>query len=146
MHVIMLLPRLLRAGVLALAIIGMAADQAWADENDASYQLEVSNVTAKVGEHTLLAAKMRMQSGLRFLESYDNRIIKLSALEDSVKFDRPVVPGRIEDDSLIFTIGLTPTRVGQHPINGIFRIGYLRDSEMMRMVSIPLIATVTATE
>jgi hypothetical protein len=136
----------LRALAVATAIVGMTAGQPQADENDASYQLEVGSVQTKVGQHAVLTAKMWMQDGLRFLPSYNSRVIKLSALEESVKFDHEVVRGRIQDDSLVFNIGLTPTKAGQHPINGIFRVGYARDSDVMRMVSIPLIATVIATE
>jgi hypothetical protein len=136
----------LRGLALVLALAGLAGSPSRADQYDASYKLEVGSVTAKVGEHAVLTAKMRMQDGLRFLPSYNSRVIKLSALEESVKFDREVVRGRIEDDSLVFNIGLTPTKPGQHPINGLFRVGYARDSDVMRMVSIPLMTTVTATE
>jgi hypothetical protein len=138
--------RWLRGLALVLALAGLSGSPARADQYDPSYKLELSNVTAKVGEHAVLTAKMRMQNGLRLLPSYNSRIIKLSALDESVKFDREVVRGRVEDDSLVFNIGLTPTRVGQHPINGLFRVGYARDTYTMRMVSIPLITTVTATE
>jgi hypothetical protein len=138
--------RWLRGLALVLALAGLSGSPSRADQYDPSYKLELSNVTAKVGEHAVLTARMRMQDGLRFLPSYNSRIIKLSALDESVKFDREVVRGRVEDDSLVFNIGLTPTKAGQHPINGLFRVGYARDTDTMRMVSIPLITTVTATE
>jgi hypothetical protein len=46
---------------------------------------------------------------------------------------------------LDFAIGLRATKPGRHPINGYFRVGYIASDEFA-MVSLRLIATITASE
>ena len=54
--------------------------------------------------------------------------------------------GTVKNNKLEFVVGLTPTKPGPHPINGVFRVGYFNNDGRMDMVSLPLIATVTGTE
>jgi hypothetical protein len=109
------------------------------------YTVSVANVSAKVGEQTMLVAKLTLPDGYEVLDVYNNRLGQLSSYDDGVAFERKVVLGTVEKGGLIFTVGVTPTKPGAHPINGVFRVGYYK-SDRMDMVSVPLIATVTGTQ
>ena len=113
-------------------------------EDSAAYAIEVSDVTAKVGERAAMHARLRIRDGYRILHSYNNR--KLSAEDDGVAFDREMVPAIVEDSTLFFAVGLRVTKPGKHPINGLFRVGYIHGTDEMAMVSLRLIASVTGTE
>ena len=71
--------------------------------------------------------------------------MKLSAEDGGVAFDQETVPATVDEDSLKFDVGLRVTKPGKHPINGIFRVGYLYTDEIA-MVSLRLIANVTGTQ
>ena len=125
--------------------LASTADRAGIAEEPAAYAIEVSDVAAKVGEHTVMHATLRIRDGYRILHSYRNRVMKLSAEDDGVAFDQETVPATVEEDALQFDMGLRVTKPGKHPINGIFRVGYLHTDEIA-MVSLRLIANVTGTE
>jgi len=135
--------RLIAAIPTALAV--SACGRAVAEE-PAAYVVEVSDVTAKVGEPAMMRATLRIRDGYRILKAYNNRVIALSSLDDGVAFDRKVVRATVQDDALVFAVGLRATKPGKHPINGIFRVGYIQGDSEFAMVSIRLIATVTGTE
>ena len=110
------------------------------------FALEVQDASAKVGEKGAVTARVRVQEGYRLLEAYDNRLTRLSAQDDSVTFEgRVLKPSARPDGDLLFTIPVVPTKPGRHPINGVFRIGYI-EADTMKMVSVPLMASVTGTE
>jgi hypothetical protein len=115
-------------------------------EEAPAYLIEVGDVSAKVGERAVMQAKLHVRDGYRILQSYNNRVIKLSAEDDGVAFEQETVRARIEEDALVFAVALRATRPGKHPINGLFRVGYIHDSDEMAMVSLRLIASVTGTE
>ncbi len=115
-------------------------------EESPAYAIEVSDVTAKVGERAVLQAKLRIRDGYRILQSYNNRVIKLSAEDDGVAFEQEMVRASIEEGVLIFAVPLRATKPGKHPVNGVFRVGYIHDSDEMAMVSLRLIASVTGTQ
>jgi hypothetical protein len=125
--------------------LASGARRAAAEESPA-YVVEVGDVTAKVGAHEIMRATLKIRDGYRILQAYNNRIIELSSLDDGVAFDSTVVRAAAEDGALVFTVGLRPTRPGKHPINGIFRVGYIQGASEMSMVSLRLIANVTGTE
>jgi len=139
--------RLLRSSlVAAAAIVAMAgAARSGADESPA-YVVEISDVTAKVGEHAVLHASLRIRDGYRILHSYNNRVIALSSFDEGVAFDRGMVQATIREGELVFDVGLRATKPGKHPINGIFRVGYIHGTDEMAMVSLRLIASVTGTD
>jgi hypothetical protein len=112
---------------------------------DPAYVVEMADVTAKVGEPAVLHATLRVRDGYRVLKTYNNRVMELSSLDNSVTFDRRVVPGTVQDGGIDFAIGLRATKAGQHPINGYFRVGYIGTDEFA-MVSLRLIANVNGTE
>ncbi|MBX5453722.1 MAG: hypothetical protein K6U10_07280 [Acidobacteriia bacterium] len=106
------------------------------------YVVEANDVTAHVGEHAVMLVRLRPRDGYRVLEAYTNRLSRFSSLDGAVAFDRKMVDGKAEDGALVFAVGLTPTAPGRHPINGVFRVGYIRDPGEMWMISVPLIANV----
>ena len=55
-------------------------------------------------------------------------------------------PPTLDEDALVFEVPLRATKPGKHPINGVFRVGYIHGTDEMSMVSVPLIANVTGTE
>ena len=115
-------------------------------EESPAYAIEVSDVTAKVGERAVMQAKLHVRDGYRILQSYNNRVIKLSAEDDGVAFEQEMVRASIEEGVLVFAVPLRATKPGKHPVNGVFRVGYIHDSDKMAMVSLCLIASVTGTQ
>jgi hypothetical protein len=115
-------------------------------EEPAAYSLEVSDITAKVGEPAVMRATLRIRDGYRILNAYNNRVIELSSFDDGVAFERRMVPATVQEGALVFGIGLRATKSGKHPINGIFRVGYIYGTDEMAMVSVRLIANVIGTE
>jgi hypothetical protein len=111
-----------------------------------AYIVEVSDVTAKVGEPAVIRATLKARDGYRILKHYNNRVIELSSFDDGVAFERRMVPATLDEDSLIFEVPLRATKLGKHPINGILRVGYIHGTDEMAMVSMRLIANVTGTE
>jgi hypothetical protein len=135
---------------LAAALIvaaGLAAGGALAADKDHGWSLNVENATAKVGEPTAIHATLETVDGNKVSRGYRNRLIELSAFDDAVEFDKPVVVGTVAEDntSVAFDVGVTPTKPGKHVINGVFRFGF-HNAGRINMISIPLIATVEGTE
>ena len=133
------------AVVLALGLAFMTTSPGRGEESPA-YVIEVSDVSAKVGERAVMQAKLRFRDGYRILQSYNNRVIKLSAEDDGVAFEQEMVRAKIEEGALVFAVPLRATKPGKHPVNGVFRVGYIHDSDEMAMVSLRLIASVTGTQ
>ena len=130
---------------LATARASLGIEQARIDESPA-YVVEVTDVSAKVGEPAVLHATLRIRDGYRVLQGYNNRVIELSSFDDGVAFERRVVRGTIQEDGLDFAIGVRATKPGKHPINGYFRVGYIHDPNELAMVSLRLIANVNGIE
>jgi hypothetical protein len=129
-------------------LIGVVSAEALVAEEvgfERPYLVNVENVSGKVGETTALVARLTISNGYKILDAYRNRVIELSSFDDGVDFAQKVVIGKIQNGDLVFVVGLTPTKPGVHPINGVFRVGY-HNNDRMDMVSLPLIATVTGTE
>lgn len=130
--------------------LGALAAAAAAEENG-PIVVSVTDARGPVGKPTELVAKLSIHAGHRFIEPppRGNRVIELSSADQGVQFARRVFRGRIEGDSVLFRLEVTPTKPGPHPINGVFRVSYVTDtgdSYHLRHVSLPLIATVTGTE
>ncbi len=115
-------------------------------KNSAAFVVDVSDVTVKVGQPAVMLATARVRDGYRILTAYNNRVIRLSSYDEGVVFERDMVPAKIEDNALIFPVALRATKAGTHPINGLFRVGYIHGTDEMAMVSLRLIANVTGTE
>jgi hypothetical protein len=138
-----------RASALIAAMLislgGSAVGWAVAEEPEA-YVVEVSDVTAKVGEPAVMRATLKARDGYRILKHYNNRVIQLSSFDDGVAFEQRTAPATLDEDALVFEIPLRATKPGTHPINGVFRVGYIHGTDELSMVSLRLIANVTATE
>jgi hypothetical protein len=132
-------------GFAALIGIASASGVSLAGGFARPYVVSVEDVSTKVGEKTVLVAKLTLPEGYNVLDTYNNRLGQLSSFDDGVAFEREVVLGTVENGGLTFLVGVTPTKPGAHPINGVFRVGYYNDNRM-DMVSLRLIATVTGTE
>ena len=126
-------------------LVVSAGAQAVAEEPSA-YVVEVSDVTTKVGEPVVMRATLRIRDGYRILRGYNNRVIELSSFDDGVAFERKIVPATLDEDALVFAVPLRATKPGRHPVNGVFRVGYIHGTDEMAMVSVRLIANVTGTE
>jgi hypothetical protein len=136
-------------GLALVALAASAGVKAAAEEPSAfpsAYDVQVSNVSAKVGEHAVMRATLRIRDGYRILKHYNNRVIELSSFDDGVAFERSMVPATLKEDTLVFEVPLHATKAGKHPINGVFRVGFIQGTDDMYMVSLHLIANVTGTE
>ena len=111
-----------------------------------AYVVEVSDITAKVGEPAVIRATLKARDGYRILKHYNNRVIQLSSFDDGVAFEQRMVPATLDEEALVFEVPLHATKAGKHPINGVFRVGYIHGTDEMAMVSLRLIANVTGTE
>ncbi len=132
-------------GVALALALGASGGPVAAAEKDEAYRVQVENASAKVGERSAVVAKVTTREGFKFSQSYRNRIIDLSSLDGAVDFERRVVRGAMKDGAMVFKVGVTPTKAGTHPINGVFRIGF-HDGEKLNMISVPLLATVTGSD
>jgi hypothetical protein len=133
--------------VLVAAALVFVTSRPGRGEESPAYAIEVSDVTVKVGERAVMQATLRVRDGYRILQSYNNRVIKLSAEDDGVSFEQDMVRAKIEDGALVFAVLLRATKPGKHPVNGLFRVGYIHDgADEMAMVSLRLIASVIGTE
>lgn len=145
----------LRAGM-ALAVLlavlpGGASAVASQEVDGTPVSVAVAEVKGPVGEPAELVARLTIKDGYEFIEPLPrgNRVIELSSADDGVSFARRVFRGRLEDNTITFRLGVTPTKPGSHPINGVFRVSYVvhTDTEHRLMhVSLPLISTVVGTE
>jgi hypothetical protein len=137
-------------GLALVAFSASAGVKATAEESSAfppAYDIQMSDVTAKVGEPAVLHATLKARDGYRTLKHYNNRVIQLSSLDDGVAFESKMVePTTVEDGLYVFEVPLHATKAGKHPINGVFRIGYIHGTDDISMVNIRLIANVTGTE
>ena len=145
MHTIFL-PRRRALALTVAGLTALAAGAAGAAEESDAYVVDVSDVTVKVGEPAVMLATVRVRDGYRILTAYNNRVIRLSSYDDGVVFEQDMVPAKVEDRALVFPVGLRAVKPGTHPINGLLRVGYIRGTDEMAMVSMRLIANVTATE
>ena len=135
------------SALVAAILVSFGASAGWTPaEEPSAYVVEVSDVTAKVGEPAVMRAILKARDGYRILKHYNNRVIELSSFDDGVAFESKVAPAAPNEDALVFEIPLRATKVGKHPINGVFRVGYIHGSDEMAMVSLRLIANVTGTE
>jgi hypothetical protein len=136
-------------GLTLAALAASPGVKAAAEEPSAfpsAYDVQVSDVAAKVGEPAVMRATLKIHDGFRILKHYNNRVIELSSWDDGVAFERKMAPARLDEDTLVFEIPLHATKPGTHPINGVFRVGFIQGTDHIYMVSLRLIANVIGTE
>jgi len=140
----------IRSGLVALgltaAVFAASPPMPAAAQDSSVYAVEVGDVTAKIGEPAVMRATLKLRDGYRILKSYNNRVGRLSSSDDGVAFEQEMVKAELQDGALVFAIPLHATKPGTHPINGVFRVGYMLGTDEMDMVSVKLIANVTGTE
>lgn len=135
-----------RRFIIVSALLGLAASAGTLVADDrVPYTITVENAAAKVGEPTAVKAVITAPDGFRFTSVYRHRVIDLSAYDDGVTFERKVVTGQVKDGALTFEVPVTPTKTGEHPINGLIRVSFNYGSTV-ESKSVPLMATVTGTE
>lgn len=132
----------------ALRVVPVAAAQ---EVDGTPVQVSVGEAKGPVGQPVEILARLTIKDGFEFIEPLPrgNRVIELSSADQGVSFARRVFRGRLEDNAITFKLGVTPTKAGAHPINGVFRVSYVvhTDTEHRLMhVSLPLISTVVGTE
>jgi hypothetical protein len=93
----------------------------------------------------------RMAFGAGHLRGYPPHAPRATAALLAALAVAPAVPASaveptVDGDTLSFTVVVTPTAPGRHPINGVFRVGYIDGPSTMNMVSVPLIAAVVGTQ
>lgn len=116
-----------------------------ATEESPAYTIEVGDVTAKVGDPVIMRAILKIRQGYQILTAYTNHLSQLSSWDGGVAFAEKLVRPTLKQGALVFAVELRATKPGKHPINGVFRVGYIHGTDEMAMVSLPLIATVTGT-
>lgn len=116
-----------------------------ATESSPIYTLEVSDVTAKVGEPAVMTARLKLHDGYQVLHAYSHHVSQLSSYDDGVAFDHKWVTAADQDGTLVFAIDVRSTKPGSHPINGVLRFGYIESGDQMSMISVPLMAKVIGT-
>jgi hypothetical protein len=131
--------------LILVALVTSAGMRANAEE-PSPYIVEVSDVAAKVGDPAVLRATLRVRDDYRILKGYNNRLIKLSSFDDGVIFERGMVPAALDEGALVFTVAIRVIKPGKHPINGVFRVGFIHGTDEIAMVSVRLISNVTGTE
>jgi len=125
--------------------LGLGLSLAFDDDGSArADDPETARPQARVGEKAVIVAKISMREGFRITDSYRHRIIQLSP-SDGVELERAIVPGSLQDGSIVFTVGVTPKTAGTHTVHGVFRFSYHNGGEL-DIRAAPFEATVTATE
>ena len=127
---------------LALALAGLG----WAAGANAepSFVISVHDASVRVGETAVIVAKIAMGEGFMITDSYRHRIVKLSG-SNGVELEREVVPGAVQNGSIVFAVRVTPKSAGAHTVHGVFRFSYHHGSEL-DIRAAPFEAKVTATE
>src|SRR5262249_30367934 len=107
--------------------------------------IEVQNASARVGERAVIVATITIGRGFKITDSYGHRLSGLAADTGGVALDQRMVRGSIRNDTIVFTVPVTPTRAGIHTITGIFRFSY-HDGGELDIRAARFEATVTATD
>jgi hypothetical protein len=110
----------------------------------ASFVISVQNASARVGEKAVIVARISMADGFRVTDSYRHRIMRLTG-SDGVQLERGIIPGSVQDGSIVFAVPVTPKSAGTHTVHGVFRFSYHGTGEIDIRVA-PFEATVTATD
>src|SRR5262249_34686957 len=90
--------------------------------------IDIQNASAPVGERAVIVATIRVRDGFKITDSYGHRLGGLAA--DGVALEQRMVRGSIRNDTIVFTVPVTPTRAGTHTVSGIFRFSYHNGHEL----------------
>jgi len=107
--------------------------------------IDIQNASARVGERAVIVATIRIGDGFKITDSYGHRLGGLAAASDGVALEQRLVRGSIRNDTIVFTVPVTPTRPGTHTVSGIFRFSY-HDGHELDIRAARFEATVTGTD
>jgi hypothetical protein len=127
----------------ALMALATAATLSPAEDSKQFVDVTFQNATVKVGEKAVIVAKISVRDGLEITNAYRHRLTALAS-SDGVEFDRQVVLGVVDGNSIVFNVGVTPKRPGVHTVHGVLRFSYHYGGEL-DIRSALFEATVTAT-
>jgi len=128
----------------ALAVALVVLTAVVCADAQSSFVISVQNASARVGEKAVIVARISMADGFRVTDSYRHRIISLTG-SDGVELERGIVPGSVQDGSIVFAVPVTLKSAGTHTVHGVFRFSYHGTGELDIRVA-PFEATVTATD
>jgi len=129
------------------ALLPFAAAQA-ADTSE-GVRISVQDATGKVGEPTVITARIEAMPGFAIATNHRNRVGNFSAENEGVAFPDKMVRATVQDGVLLFKVAVVPNKAGPHPINGVFRIAFVGEHDgktQLDIKSAPLMATVTGKE
>src|SRR5690606_33167467 len=109
-------PVRLAGAAFALGLLSLAGPPV-VSADPAPYSLYVQVASARGAVPGVVKAALRFNAGYRLLAHSPNRLSRLSALDEGVTLDRQVVKSATEGQALVFTIDVTTTKPGSHPIN-----------------------------
>lgn len=140
--------RVLAACLAALGLLAGSAACLGAETQEALL-VTMENVSGKVGERTVLIARIVPRAGYKIADAYRNRVGTLSAEDQGVAFEQRMVAGAMENEGLVFKIPVTLVSAGAHGINGVARVAFVNTLDgdyHLEIKSVPLTATITGVE
>ncbi|HZH07070.1 MAG TPA: hypothetical protein VEY69_10370 [Lautropia sp.] len=131
----------------ASALLPLAA--AHAAETSEGVTISVQNAVGKVGEPTVIIARIEAMPGFAIAANHRNRVGNFSAQDQAVTFPDKMVRATVQEGALMFKVAVVPKKTGPNPINGVFRFAFVGEQDgktQLDIKSAPLIATVTGKE
>ncbi|MBA3479782.1 MAG: hypothetical protein H0T52_15495 [Lautropia sp.] len=134
-------------GLAVSALLPLAA--AHAAETSEGVKISVQDAVGKVGDPTVITARIEAMPGFTIAGNYRNKVGDFSAEDQAVAFPNKMVRATVQDGVLVFKVAVVPKKTGPHPINGVFRFAFFGEHDgktQLDIKSAPLIATVTGKE
>jgi hypothetical protein len=130
--------------VVAFTMVALVPASSRAADPGYPVAISIQDGSAKVGEKAVIVATITIDDGFEVTDSYRHRLSELRAA-DGAELESRVVRGSVQDRRIVFTVPVTPKRVGAHPVSGVFRFSY-HNSQELDIRSGRFEATVTGTE
>ena len=134
-------------GLAVSALLPLAAVHA--ADTDEGVKISVQNAVGKVGDPTMIIARIEAMPGFAIAGNYRNKVGDFSAEDKRVTFPNKIVRPVLQDGALVFKVAVVPKQAGSHPINGVFRFAFVGEHDgktQLDIKSAPLMATVTGQE
>lgn len=134
-------------GLAVSALLPLAA--AHAADTSEGVRIIVEDAAGKVGESTVIVARIEAMPGFAIAENHRNRVGNFSAEDQGVTFPNKMVRATVQDGALVFRVAVVANKAGPHPINGVFRFAFVGEHDgktQLDIKSAPLMATVTGKE
>jgi hypothetical protein len=141
---------LTKRGMLGLAFSALLPiTAAHSAETSDGVKITVQDAVGKVGDPTVIIARIEAKPGFTIAANYRNKVGDFSAEDKSVAFPNKMVRPTVQDGALVFKVAVVPKEAGPHPINGVFRFAFFGENDgksQLDIKSAPLMATVTGKE